>query len=692
MKCKILHESKSRLRIQVLKYRMTMDQADKLEFYLRSLPQVTKASVNERTKDAVIFFSHGRNELISALSHFDFEETSVTVPEHSGRALTREYEDKIFFVIAGRVITRFLFPAPLYTAYTVFRSAPYLRKGLQSLLKGKLDVPVLDAASIAVTLLTGDTATAGSVMFMMKITDLLGEWSMKKSVDELTQHMYFNVEKAWVKTADTEVLLPVHRIHPGDEVIVRTGTMIPLDGIVVSGEASVSQSTITGIADPVIKRAGAAAYAGSVVEAGECIIRVTSESGTGRYDRLQALITDSEKLKSASESHAIHMADRLVPLSFAATALTYLLTGSAARAIAILMVDYSCALELAVPISVMSAMRECSDHHINLKGGKFLEAASEASTVVFAKTGTLTCGTPRVAKIITFGGESENEMLRLAACLEEHFPHSIANAVVKEARFRNLKHEEEHTKVEYTAAHGIASSIRDQRVCIGSHHYILEDEKCQIPETDRQRYREIPNDYSKLFMAIDGRLKAVFCIEDPIRPEFAEVVLQLHNLGIDKVVLMTGDGWRTAAAVAANAGIDAYIGDALPEDKAAFIRREHEKGRKVIMVGDSISDSPALAEADAGIAVAGGTAIARDTADIVITAESLNEIVVLKQLADALKQRIDDTYRQIMTFNTGLIALGALGILPPASTALFHNGSTIFFGLRSMTDLLPEKP
>ncbi len=689
MKCRILHESKKRLRIQVLRYRMTMEQADRLEYYLRSLPQVTKVSVNERTKDAIIFFSAGRDDIIRALSHFDFEETKVSVPESSGRALARQYEDRMFFIIAGRLITRFVLPAPLNTAYTLLRSAGYLRQGLSSLVKGKLDVSVLDAASIAVTLAVGDVATAGSVIFMKDITDTLGEWSLKRSADELAQHMYFNVEKVWVRTADTEVLLPVRDIHIGDEIIVRTGNMIPVDGIITSGRVSVNQSTMTGSPDTVTKISGAPAYAGTVVTDGECIIRVTSEPGAGRYDRLLHMIRNSEKLKSVTEIHAFRLADRLVPLSFAASALTCLLTGSISRAIAILMVDYSCALELAIPISVMSAMRESSDHHINLKGGNFLEAAAEASTVVFAKTGTLTNGNPSVAKIITFGGASEDEALRLAACLEEHFPHSMADAVVREAKLRNLNHEEEHTKVEYIAAHGITSTIREHRVCIGSHHFILEDEKCLIPESDRKKYREIPNEYSKLFMSVDGNLRAVFCIEDPIRPEFTEVVEQLHRFGIDRVVLMTGDGWRTAAAIAARSGVDLYVGDALPEDKAAFIRREHEQGRKVIMVGDSISDSPALAEADAGVAIASGTVIARDAADITITAENLHEIVVLKQIADALQQRINGTYRSIITFNTGLIALGALGILPPASTALLHNGSTLFFGLHSMTDLLP---
>ncbi len=691
MKCRILHESKTRMRVRVLRYRMTYDQADKLEYFLRSLPQVTKATVNDRTLDATIFFSYGRDDVIRALSEFDFEETQVAVPEHSGRALSREYEDKMFFLIARRLITRFLLPAPLSTVYTTVRAAGFVWKGLQSLAHGKLDVPVLDATSISVAMLTGDATTAGSIMFMLDLGDLLEEWTRKKSVDDLAQRMYLNVDKAWVRKDDTEILMPINKIHCGDEIVVRTGNMIPLDGLVTEGEASVNQASLTGEAMPVFKRNGATAYAGTVVEEGECTIRVTKELGSGRYDKIITMIEDSEKLKSASESRAYHLADGLVPWSLGATALTYALTGNITKAMAILMVDFSCALKLAMPISVMSAMRECSEHHINVKGGKFLEAVAEAKTIVFDKTGTLTYASPKVVKIITFDGESEEEMLRLAACLEEHFPHSMANAVVEEARSRKLRHEEEHSKVEYIVAHGIASTIRDQRVCIGSHHFIFEDEPCEIPEAERFRYREISDEYSKLFMSIGGRLKAVICIEDPIRPEAADVIRELHKVGIDKVVMMTGDGKRTAAAIAKKAGVDAYFGDVLPEDKASFIRSEHKKSRKVIMIGDGINDSPALSEADAGIAIAAGAAIAREIADITISAEDLHEVVVLKQIADALQKRIDSNYRGIMSFNGALIALGVLGIMQPTSTAILHNASTILFGLHSMTDLLPEK-
>ncbi len=691
MKCRILHESKTRMRIRVLRYRMTYAQADKLETYLRSLPQVSKASVNERTLDAVIFFSKGRNEIVQALSEFDFEETQVEVPEHSGRELTRQYEDRMFFMIARRMITRFVLPAPIALAYNTVRAAGYVWKGVKSLAHGRMDVPVLDAASISVAMLTGDVSTAGSIMFMLDLGELLEEWTRKKSIDDLAQRLYLNVDKAWVKTGDSEVLMPVNRIHKGDEIVVRTGNMIPLDGIVISGEASVNQASLTGESMPVFKQDGAVAYAGTVVEDGECTIRVTKELGSGRYDKIITMIEDSEKLKSASESRAYHLADRLVPWSLGGTALIYALTRNTTRAMAILMVDFSCALKLAMPISVMSAMRESSDHHINVKGGKFLEAVAESRTIVFDKTGTLTYAAPKVAKVITFDGESEEEMLRLAACLEEHFPHSMATAVVEEAKARNLKHEEEHAKVEYIVAHGIVSSIRDQRVCIGSRHFIFEDETCEIDEEERRKYEEISDEYSKLFMSIGGRLKAVLCIEDPIRPEAAKVIRELHQVGIDKVVMMTGDGKKTAAAIAAKAGVDQYFGDVLPEDKANFIREEHKKGRKVIMIGDGINDSPALSEADAGVAIAAGAAIAREVADITISAEDLHEIVVLKQISDALVRRIDNNYRGIMSFNGVLIALGVLGVLQPATTALLHNGSTILFGLHSMTNLLPEE-
>ncbi len=691
MKCRILHESKTRMRVRVLRFRMTFEQADKLEYFLRSLPQVTKASVNDRTMDATIFFSQGKEEIIRTLSEFDFEETEVAVPEHTGRELSRDFEDKMFFLLMRRMITKFVLPAPLSLIYNSIKAAGLIREGLSSLMHGRMDVPVLDATAVSVAMLTGDVDTAGSIMFMLDLGDLLEDWTRKKSVDDLAQRMYLNVDKAWLKTENGEVLVSVSQIHKGDEIVVRTGNMIPLDGMVSGGEASVNQASLTGESMPVFKREGATAYAGTVVEDGECVIRVTKELGSGRYDKIITMIEDSEKLKSASESRAYHLADGLVPWSLGATALTYLLTQNITRAMAILMVDFSCALKLAMPISVMSAMRESSEHHINVKGGKFLEAVADASTIVFDKTGTLTYASPKVAQIITFDGEAETEMLRLAACLEEHFPHSMANAVVEEAKSRNLSHEEKHTKVEYIVAHGIVSTIDEQRVCIGSHHFIFEDEGCEIEEEERSKYRNISDEYSKLFLSIGGRLKAVICIEDPIRPEAAQVIRDLHSVGIDRVVMMTGDGKNTARAIAGKAGVDVYFGDVLPEDKAEFIRAEHEKGHKVIMIGDGINDSPALSEADAGVAIADGAAIAREVADITISAENLHEIVVMKQIANALQKRIDDNYRGIMSFNGALIVLGVMGIMQPTTTAILHNASTILFGLHSMTDLLPEK-
>ncbi len=674
----------------MIQYRMTYDQADKLEYFLKDLDGVKKAEVNDRTMDAVIFFTKGRDNIVKALSEFDYETTEVAVPDHTGRALSREYEDKMFFLIARRCITRFVLPAPLSMVCTVFHAVKFIVKGLKSLFHGKLEVSVLDATSITAAMAMGDFTTAGSVMFLLDIGDLLEEWTHKKSVDDLAQRMYLNVDKVWMKTGDTEVLVPVNKVQPGDRILVRTGNVIPLDGIVEGGEASVNQASMTGESMPVFKQKGAAAYAGTVVEDGECEIRVTKALGSGRYDRIVGMIEESEKLKSSTESRAYHLADKLVPWSLGGTALLYLLTRNVTKAMSILMVDFSCALKMAMPISVMSAMRESGDHHIDVKGGKFLEAVSDAKTIVFDKTGTLTHAQPHVAKIVTFDGEDETEMLRLAACLEEHFPHSIANAVVNEAKERHISHAEKHAKVEYVVAHGIASSIDGKRVCIGSHHFLFDDEKAVIPEGEQEKFDSISDEYSELFMAIGGVLKAVICIEDPIREEVPEVIRELHEAGIDKVVMMTGDSKKTAAAIAKKAGVDEYFGEVLPEDKAAFIKSEHEKGRKVIMIGDGINDSPALSEADAGVAIASGAAIAREVADITVSANDLHEIVVLKQISDALMKRINNNYHAIMGFNSALIALGIFGILPPATAALLHNTSTIFFGLHSMTNLLPD--
>jgi len=695
MKCRILHESGGRLRVRMAQRRMTMAQADRLHYYLSALPEVEKVTVSDRTMDATILFDkknrQARENIITALSTFDYETTEVEVPEHTGRQLSRTYEDKFFFLVLGRAIRTFVLPGPVNRVYNLVRAAHYIGEGLRCLRRGRLEVPVLDATTITVSLLRGDHSTAGSVMFLLDAGALLEEWTHKKSVDDLAQRMYLNVDKAWVRTeAGEEVLVSVRDVKPGDHVVVRTGNVIPLDGIVESGEGSVNQASMTGESLPVRKDGGAYVYAGTALEEGELEIRVEKALGSGRYDKIVSMIEDSEKLKSATESRAAHLADSLVPWSLGGTILTYVLTRNTTRALSFLMVDFSCALKLAMPITVLSAMRECSDHHIDVKGGKFLEAVAQADTIVFDKTGTLTKATPSVREVVTFGGREEAEMLRLAACLEEHFPHSIANAVVREAEKRKLQHAERHAKVEYVVAHGIASSIDGVRALIGSYHFIFEDEKCRIPDTeeDRARFEALPDDCSLLYLALGGTLAAVLCIEDPIRPEAVRVVDDLHTAGFSRVVMMTGDSRKTAAAVAARLGMDDFYAEVLPEDKAAFIRSEHEAGRKVVMIGDGINDSPALSEADAGIAISAGAAIAREIADITISADDLRELIVLRSISNALMARIDGNYRRIMTFNGALIALGLLGLMPSARAALLHNISTIYFSVDSMKNLL----
>ena len=683
------------MRVRMAQRRMTMAQADRLHYYLSALPVVSKVTVSDRTMDATILYDkknrQARENIISALSTFDYETSEVEVPEHTGRELSRTYEDKLFFLVLGRAVRSFVLPDPVNRVYNLVKAARYIGEGLRCLWRGKLEVPVLDATTISVSLLRGDYSTAGSVMFLLDAGALLEEWTHKKSVDDLAQRMYLNVDKAWVRTeAGEEVLISVRDVKPGDHVVVRTGNVIPLDGIVESGEGSVNQASMTGESLPVRKDAGAYVYAGTVLEEGELEFRVEKALGSGRYDKIVSMIEDSEKLKSATESRAAHLADSLVPWSLGGTVLTYAITRNATRALSFLMVDFSCALKLAMPITVLSAMRECSDHHINVKGGKFLEAVAQADTIVFDKTGTLTKATPSVREVITFGGQNEPEMLRLAACLEEHFPHSIANAVVREAEKRDLEHEERHAKVEYVVAHGIASSIDGVRALIGSYHFIFEDENCEVPDTeeDRARFESLPDDCSLLYLALGGTLAAVICIEDPIRPEAVRVVDDLHAVGFSRVVMMTGDSRKTAAAVAARLGMDDFYAEVLPEDKAAFIRSEHEAGRKVVMIGDGINDSPALSEADAGIAIAAGAAIAREIADITISADDLRELVVLRRISNALMARIDGNYRRIMTFNGALIALGLMGRMPSARAALLHNISTIYFSVDSMKNLL----
>ena len=675
----------------MLQRRMTGAQADMLHYFLLSLDGVTKVTVSERTADATILYNEkscSREKLIAELSGFGYERTEVAVPEHTGRELNRVYEEKLFFMVLGRAVRELILPNPLRRAYCLCRAAHYLRAGLQCLLRGRLEVPVLDATTIAVSLLREDYGTAGSVMFLLDAGGLLEEWTHKKSVDDLARRMYLNVDKTWIRTPEGEVLVSVRDVEPGDCIVVRTGNVIPLDGSVMSGEGSVNQASMTGESLPVRKAEGAYVYAGTVLEEGELEIRVDKALGSGRYDKIVNMIEDSEKLKSATESRASHLADSLVPWSLGGTALTWLLTRNVTRALSFLMVDFSCALKLAMPICVLSAMRECSDHHINVKGGKFLEAVAQADTIVFDKTGTLTYATPSVREIISFGDYDENELLRLAACLEEHFPHSIANAVVKEASERGLIHEERHTKVEYVVAHGIASSINGVRALIGSWHFIFEDEKCTLPEGTQEKYDALPDDCSLLYLALDNKLAAVICIEDPIREEAKSAVEALHGAGFSRVVMMTGDSRRTAEAVAGRLGMDEFYAEVLPEDKAAFVKKEHEAGRKVVMIGDGINDSPALSEADAGIAISAGAAIAREIADITISAEDLRELVVLRRLSNALMDRINGNYRRIMTFNGLLIALGLLGYMPSARAALLHNLSTIYFSVDSMKDLL----
>ncbi|MCR5541743.1 MAG: heavy metal translocating P-type ATPase [Ruminococcus sp.] len=687
MKCQILHSSHNRLRVHIMQSRMTLHRADMLEYYLRAKPFVTDVKVFDRTGDAVIIFTD-RAKVIKALSEFSYNDkkTEALVPEHTGRELDREFEDKLFFMLARRYIFRRLIPAPLRMGLSVIKAAKYVREALISLSKGKIEVSLLDAVAITVSLIRRDHKTASSVMFMLGLGELLEDWTHKKSVDDLARTMSLGVEKVWLKTGESETLVPIKDISEGDEIIVRTGSMIPLDGKVVSGEAEVNQATLTGEALAVHKSAGSYAYAGTVVEQGSCIIQVDKLTGSGKYDRIVKMIEDSEKLKSEVESRAAHLADKLVPYCLGGTLLTYLLTRDPTKAISILMVDFSCALKLAMPISVISAMREGQTCGMTIKGGKFLEAVADADTIIFDKTGTLTHSEPKVAKVITFGENDEAEALRLAACLEEHYPHSIANAVVKAASERGLVHEELHSEVEYVVAHGIASSVQGVKVVLGSYHFVFEDENCTLPENEK--FDDLPDEYSHLFLAVGGELAAVICIEDPIREEAKEVLSQLKDLGISKIVMMTGDSERTAKAVAAKVGVDEFYAEVLPEDKAEYVRREKQAGRKVIMIGDGVNDSPALSEADAGIAISSGAAIAREVADITISADDLRCLVTLRQLSASLMKRINSNYRTIIGFNFSLMVLGAAGVIAPTTSALLHNSSTLAISLASMRNYL----
>lgn len=693
MKCKILHETRGRLRIHAMQKSMTLDEADILEYYLRNVDGVTDVKVFDRTCDAIIRYTCPRAKVIDALARFSFtdEKSIALVPEHTGRALNRRYEEKLVASVAWRLIGSLFLPTPIRTVLTVMRGIGYIREGIKTLSKGKIEVSVLDATAIAVSLVRRDFSTASSVMFLLRIGELLEEWTHKKSVDDLAGAMALSVDQTWLRTSEgQEILVPVRDVQVGDTIIVRTGGIIPLDGKVCGGNADVNQASITGEGLPVHKEAGSYVYAGTVVEDGECAINVDKAMGNGRYDRIMRMIEESEKLKSTSEAKAAHLADRLVPLTLGGTALTWLLTRNVAKALSVLMVDFSCALKLAMPLAILSAMRESNAHHITVKGGKFLEAVAEADTIVFDKTGTLTHAMPTVAKIIPFGGREENDVLRLAACLEEHYPHSIARAVVAEATRRDLRHEERHSRVEYVVAHGISSIADGQSVLIGSHHFIFEDEGCIIPEAEREKYDSLPDEYSHLYLAIAGELAAVICISDPLRAEAGQVIGELKALGFKKIIMMTGDSEKTAAAVAKKVGVDEYYAEVLPEDKANFIRREHEARRCVIMLGDGINDSPALSEADAGIAIREGAAIAREIADITLASDDLYALVTLRKLSTALMKRVNANYRFIMSFNLALILLGVGGILPPATSALFHNLSTLGVSMHSMTNLLHE--
>lgn len=692
MKCKILHESAGRMRVHLNCRRMTLHQADVLEYYLRNVDGVREVSVFDRTQDAVITYRADRAALIRALAAFSFDKAEAMdlVPDHTARALNREFEDKLSWTVIRRVISKLFFPLPLTTALAVCHSIKYIREGIKALLHGKLSVAVLDATAVTVSMVRGDFSTASSVMFMLRLGEILEEWTHKKSVADLAGAMSLNVDHVWLKTDETEVLVSINDVKAGDRIVIRTGNLIPLDGRVVSGEAMVNQASMTGESMPVPKREGSLVYAGTVAEEGECVICVEKELGGGRYDRIVKMIEESEKLKSTAEDKASRLADRLVPYTLGGTLLTYLLTRNMTKMLAVLMVDFSCALKLSMPIAVLSAMRESSSHHISVKGGRFLEAVAQANTIVFDKTGTLTYATPKVARIVTFGGNEESEMLRLAACLEEHYPHSMANAVVEEAKNRGLTHEEYHSEVQYIVAHGISSMVDDKKVLIGSAHFVFEDEGCRVPDGEQEKFDALPAEYSHLYLCIADELAAVICVHDPLRKEAKAAVQALHACGINKVVMMTGDNRKTAESVAAEVGVDEVYAEVLPEDKAAFIRSEKAKGRTVIMIGDGVNDSPALSEADAGIAISTGAAIAREIADITVASEDLFALVTLRKLSEELMKRIHRNYRFIVGFNFSLIVLGVAGILPPTTSALLHNMSTLGISLKSMTDLLPE--
>lgn len=681
------------MRVHVCNVRMTLHRADVLEAYLNHHDAIEKATVYERTGDVVLYYRGRRADAVQALSRYKFDqpELDALVTTADSRKLNQEYQEKMCDLVAGHFFRKLFLPAPIRAAYTVWRSIAFVWKGVRCLLHRRLEVEVLDALSIGVSVLRGDFSTAGSVMFLLNLGSLLEEWTRKKSLDDLARSMALNVDKVWVRSQGTEVLLPLTKVQPGDEIVVRSGNMVPLDGTVIEGEAMVNQAALTGESMPVRKAKGATVYAGTVVEEGECVFLAKAAGGANRYDKIVAMIEESEKLKSSTENRALELADKLVPWCLAGTVVTYALTRNVTRAISILMVDFSCALKLSMPLAVLSAMRECGTAHITVKGGKYLEALAKADTIVFDKTGTLTRATPQVVDIIPFSNSEKDDVLRLAACLEEHFPHSMANAVVRAAREQGLAHEEMHSEVEYIVAHGIASRVGGERVVIGSYHFVFEDEHCIVPADEQEKFDQMPAEYSHLYMAASGQLVGVICIADPLRPEAASVLRQLHKLGIRNTVMMTGDSYRTAEAIARQVGVDQFFAEVLPEDKANFVQKAKAEGRTVVMIGDGINDSPALSAADIGIAIHSGAAIAREIADVTIKADSLEELVTLKTIANALQHRVSSNYRFVLSFNSTLIVLGALGILQPAASAMLHNLSTIGISLRSMTNLI-QKP
>ena len=693
MKFRIKHEIRGRIRLEVMQKRMTFRQADILYYYLSEQDGVQSVKVHNDTKCVTVCYTEDRQKLISALKEFQYE--TAQVPEsflqNSGRELNEEYREKLTMTVVRWVGNKLFLPYPIRTVLTTLKSVKYIYHGIRTLAQRKLEVPVLDATAIGVSVFRGDMNTASSVMFLLSIGEILEEWTHKKSVDDLARSMSLNVSKVWMVQDGQEILMPASKIHVDDEIVVHMGNVIPFDGKVVKGEAMVNQSSLTGESVPVRKTIDGVAYAGTVVEEGELTICVTQVGGSSKFEKIVTMIEDSEKLKSSLEGKAEHLADRLVPYTLAGTGLTYLLTRNTTKALSVLMVDFSCALKLSMPLAVLSAIREASNYDMTVKGGKYLEAVAEADTIVFDKTGTLTKAKPSVVDVISFNGEDSNELLRIAACLEEHFPHSMAKAVVNAAKEKHLMHEENHSKVEYIVAHGISTTIEGKKAVIGSYHFVFEDEKCTIPEGKQETFDELPPEYSHLYLAIEGQLAAVICIEDPLREEAKDVVKRLKEAGISKVVMMTGDSDRTAKAIASKVGVDEYYSEVLPEDKANFVEKEKAEGRKVIMIGDGINDSPALSAANVGIAISDGAEIAREIADVTVGADSLHEVVTLKLISNALMKRIHKNYRMIVGINTGLILLGVAGIFPPATSALFHNVSTLAISLKSMEDLIVEE-